>query len=75
MKRLSALAAMALMLSIAACDDDDDNGLGPEDLASIRIVNASPTTQNLDLFVGNTSLASNIAQDVEPVHVSFRFSL
>jgi hypothetical protein len=59
MKHFTAMALLAAAVFTVGCDDDDSTG--PDELSQIRIVNASGTTQNLDVFSGNSSLASNIA--------------
>lgn len=58
--RFTAVAALAASVFVAACDDDD-NGLGPEDLASLRVVNAAATAQAIDVYADGDLVANNIA--------------
>jgi hypothetical protein len=59
MKKFALIPLLAL-LAFSACDDDDP--ISPNNQARVRIVNASNTNANVQLFEGNTQLGTgNIA--------------
>src|SRR3712207_475231 len=63
LRNIARLLALSAVLAVAACDDDedDDNGTGPEqEFANVRIVNASSTTANAEVRVGDEVLAASV---------------
>ncbi len=60
LSRFTAVAALAACVFVAACDDDD-NGTGPQDFGSLRVVNAASSAQSIDVYSDGNLLASNIA--------------
>ena len=60
MKKYAMLSLMAV-LALGACDDDDDDPLGPSNSAEIRVVNASTGVPSVSLRRGDTELAGGVA--------------
>ena len=58
--RTSALL-FAAVVSLSACDDDDDDITNPQGNARVKVVHASPDAPNVDVLVDNVSLLSNVA--------------
>ena len=59
MKKYAMLSLMAV-LALGACDDDDDS-LGPNNSAEIRVVNASTGIPTVGLFRGGNQLVGGVA--------------
>ena len=59
MKKYAMLSLMAV-LALGACDDDDDDSLGPSNSAEIRVVNASTGVPTVALFRGNNQLVGGV---------------
>jgi hypothetical protein len=60
MKKYAILSLMAV-LALGACDDDDDDSLGPSNSAEIRVVNASVGVPTASLYRGNDQLIGGVA--------------
>jgi hypothetical protein len=60
LKRFYSLAVLTAALALVACDDDDDV-TGIDEIATVRIVNASPSTANLDVLLNDELLVGNVA--------------
>jgi hypothetical protein len=58
MKKYAMLSLMAV-LALGACDDDDDS-LGPNNSAEIRVVNASAGVPSVGLFRGGNQLVGGV---------------
>ena len=59
MKKYAMLSLMAV-LALGACDDDDDDSLGPSNSAEIRVVNASAGVPSVGLFRGGNQLVGGV---------------
>jgi hypothetical protein len=53
---------MSLMavLALGACDDDDEDPLGPSNSAEVRVVNASAGVPSVNVFRGNDQIAGGV---------------
>jgi hypothetical protein len=51
----------ALMLSATALVACDDDSTGPEQVAQVRVVHASPDAPNVDVLVDDTQVLTNVA--------------
>lgn len=58
-RRLALLGAA--LLTIGACDDDDDDPTGPGATAQLRVMHASPNAPNVDVLVDNETVLTNVA--------------
>ena len=55
-----AMLSMMLVLALGACDDDDNDTLGPSNSAEIRVVNASNGVASVGLFRGGSQLLGGV---------------
>ena len=65
MKKYAMLSLMAV-LALGACDDDDDDSLGPTNSAEIRVVNASTGVPSVGLFRGGDQIIGGVGFQVAP---------
>ena len=55
-----AILSMMLVLALGACDDDDEDTLGPSNSAEVRVVNASTGVASVGLFRGGSQLLGGV---------------
>lgn len=65
--------ALAGLLFITACNNNDDDGIGPEELAYVGIYHASPDTEGLDILVGSSGKLNETAPFTFGDYITYKF--